>query len=111
MKLPHIIVSVPAWPEGLQKVRDLAIGGTVQLVDPALQPGAWPVELIREGTVLLCEVPPTNVDEMPSLAWIQLSSAGYEQLRGLALGRAGCASPTPAAPTTCRSPSGASPCW
>jgi phosphoglycerate dehydrogenase-like enzyme len=85
MKPPHIVVSVPPWPEGEQKVQELVTGGTIQLVDPALQPGAWPIDLIRAGTVLLCEIPPANAGDMISLEWIQLGSAGYEQLRGLPL--------------------------
>lgn len=85
MKPPHIVVTIPAWPEGLQKVQALAAGGTVQQVDPPPDAGPWPVELIREGTVLFCEVPPVNAAEMRELAWIQLGSAGYEQLRGFPL--------------------------
>ena len=82
---PQIVSSVPPWPEGVQRVRELAAGGTVRLADPDLEAGAWPIDLIREGTVLLCEVPPANVTDMPSLEWIQLGSAGYEQLRGMPL--------------------------
>jgi phosphoglycerate dehydrogenase-like enzyme len=37
------------------------------------------------ATVLLCEIPPANVAAMASLEWIQLGSAGYEQLGGLSL--------------------------
>jgi len=85
MKPPQIVVSVPPWPEGERKVRELAAGGTIQLVDPALAPDAWPIDLILAGTVLLCEVPPAILSDMTSLEWIQLGSAGYEQLRGLPL--------------------------
>ena len=43
MKPPHIVASVPPWPAGVQKVRRVwRPGALIQLVDPALQPGAWP---------------------------------------------------------------------
>jgi len=80
---PHIVVSVPALPEGVQKVQELVAGGTIRLVDPALEQGAWPIDVVSAGTVLFCEIPPANTAGMLSLEWIQLGSAGYEQLRGL----------------------------
>ena len=82
---PHIVVSVPPWPAGLEKVRQLATGSTVRFVDAALATGEWPLALIRDASVLLCEVPPPNASESLNLEWIQLGSAGYEQLAGLPL--------------------------
>jgi phosphoglycerate dehydrogenase-like enzyme len=84
-KPSHIVITVPTWPDGLRKVQELAAGGMVQLLDPPRAPEPWPAQLVRDGTVLLCEVPPPNAGDMPYLAWVQLSSAGYEQLRGLPL--------------------------
>jgi phosphoglycerate dehydrogenase-like enzyme len=86
MKSPNVIVAVPVWPEGLQRVRELVAGGSVQLVDLTAESDAWHADLaLGDATVLLCEVPPANTAEMSSLEWIQLASAGYEQLRGLPL--------------------------
>jgi phosphoglycerate dehydrogenase-like enzyme len=84
-KPPHIIIAVPAWPEGLHRVQELAAGGTVQFLTPPAAPEPWLPEQIQDGTILLCEAPPSNTGDMPCLEWIQLSSAGYEQLRGLPL--------------------------
>ena len=88
LETPQIIASVPPWAPGLEKERELPAGGSVSFVDlrsrdPSLTPGEWPPQLIRDATVLLCEVPPSNSSEMHSLEWIQLGSAGYEQLHGL----------------------------
>jgi len=52
-----------------------------------------PVELLRGPEILLCKVPPLNLDAMTDLKLIQISSVGYEHLRhlGLADRRCGCA--------------------
>jgi len=44
-----------------------------RLLDPARIAGA---------EVLFCTFPPTNLDAMPALRWIQIASAGYTQLFG-----------------------------
>jgi phosphoglycerate dehydrogenase-like enzyme len=80
-----ILVATRSWPEGLQRVQELAPGSTVRVTDPAPEQVRWPIDLICDASVLLCEIPPANLEEMCSLEWIQLASAGYEQLRGLPL--------------------------
>ena len=85
MKAPDIVVTLPAWPEGLQQVKGLAAGGTVRMLDPSAEPGPWPPDMIQQCSVLFCDFPPPNVGEMARLEWIQLGSAGYEQLRGMPL--------------------------
>jgi phosphoglycerate dehydrogenase-like enzyme len=81
----NIVVSVPPWPEGLERVRELATGGSIRLIDASVEGAEWPVDAIHDAAVLLCEVPPANAGEMLNLEWIQLGSAGYEQLKGLPL--------------------------
>ena len=85
MKPPHIVVAIPPWQDGLRKVQEISAGGTLQVVDPSLAADAWPAGLTQDTTVMLCEVPPACAADMPSLRWLQLSSAGYEQLHGFSL--------------------------
>ena len=82
---PHILITMPVWAEGLEKIRPLVPDGVVELFTAPDASGDWPVEQIRDCTVLFCEFPPANAAEMACLEWIQLGSAGYEQLRGLPL--------------------------
>jgi phosphoglycerate dehydrogenase-like enzyme len=89
MKAPDIVITLPVWPVGLRQITNLAAGGTVRVLDPSAAPGHWPPEMAQKCSVLLCDFPPPNVGEMAHLEWIQLGSAGYEQLRGLPLRTAG----------------------
>ena len=112
-KPPHIVVSVPPWPAGLEKVRRLASGGAVRFVDSALESGEWPLELIRATRACCfarCRRP------TPGDALARMDPAGFGGIRAVARAppplrgecvRTRCASRMPAAPTTCRSPNGA----
>ncbi|HVJ66567.1 MAG TPA: D-2-hydroxyacid dehydrogenase, partial [Caulifigura sp.] len=44
-----------------------------------------PKDLIENAEVLFCTFPPTNLEVMRALKWIQISSTGYTQLFGLGL--------------------------
>lgn len=84
-KRANILALAPPYPPALELVHSLAAGGSVQFLDPAGEGNEWPQATLRDATVLLCDVPPPNTHEMLALEWIQLGSAGYEQLRGFPL--------------------------
>ena len=44
---------------------------------------AAPAGQLPGPEVLLCKVPPRNLDVLTDLKWIQISTVGYEHLRGL----------------------------
>src|SRR5207302_9689846 len=57
-------------------------GAAVQVV-PYHERG-WELEdeLLRGPEILLCKLPPRNLDRMADVKLIQLSTVGYEHLRG-----------------------------
>ena len=83
-KPPHIISSVPPWPEGLQGVRGWRPAARCAWPTRPSSRASWPIDLIRDGTIPRCEVPPANSLTSPSRV-DPLGSAGYEQLRRAAV--------------------------
>ncbi|MSP13804.1 MAG: D-2-hydroxyacid dehydrogenase [Chloroflexi bacterium] len=76
----NILIAVNPNPEALGEVRQLANGGEVNIIKP-YDPGTnLPKEQIDKVEVLFADYPPHNLQEMTSLEWIQLGSAGYEQI-------------------------------
>lgn len=74
-----------SWPEGIRRLRTVAPASIVRVANHLPEPDRWPAELVRDANILLCDKPPANLEDMRSLQWIQLSSAGYESLQGLPL--------------------------
>src|SRR3954447_26342761 len=80
-----LIIDVPVFEEGLQLLRRLTG------IDPVcIQPAGesvrpLPAESIGDAEVLFCAYPPTNLQDMRMLKWIQIASSGYDQLLGLEL--------------------------
>ena len=73
-------------PEGLVRVRQLLGGVNVNVVSDSEQVEyALPKERIEDCEVLFATFAPRNLHEMVNLKWLQLGSAGYEQLVGLGL--------------------------
>ena len=85
----NILVALPVDADGLARVRASAAGGPVDCIDWLPPDTELPAELIRERTVLLADFVPRNLSAMAHLRWLQLGSAGYEQLSGLPLRRMG----------------------
>src|SRR5205823_10093944 len=84
-----ILVALPVDGEGLDRVRAIAAGGTIDCIDWLPPDTALPTALVRERTILLADFAPRNLADMARLRWLQLGSAGYEQLAGLPLRRMG----------------------
>jgi len=108
-KGPRALVAMDIWQPGLEQIRQLVGAENVKIVPPFEDFISLPAAQIGDCTVIFGEFPPTNMAEMADLEWMQLGSAGYEQLKGFPLVERGVrVSNVPAASTTCRSPSGAS---
>ena len=71
--------------EKLKWIKNLPGVGDVELLDYSEDPRVIPKEILKDKNYLFCLVPPVNVEDMNSLEFIQLSSAGYSQLYGLGL--------------------------
>ena len=78
--MKRVLVDFPLDGSVLQRLRSLS-GLQVDEADPfSEEERSYPAEWLRETCVLLCSQPPTNLDQMTSLRWVHLSSAGYEQV-------------------------------
>lgn len=79
-----ILISLPAKPESLEKLRricphaEIRTGPWINQAQMRLDPG-----LMKGVESLLCELPPANFDDFDRLKWIQLCSAGYNQVLNL----------------------------
>jgi phosphoglycerate dehydrogenase-like enzyme len=78
--MPTILLELPISPEARAALA--ALPG-VQLIELPRQPGEWHVSasIGREVEVLLCRLPPRNLDDMPGLKLVQLGTVGYEHLK------------------------------
>ncbi len=80
----EMLVDVPAHEVALARLRAMA-GVKVTLVEPQEKVRPLPAELLHGVNILFCTFPPQNFSDLCSLQWIQITSAGYEQLRDLDL--------------------------
>ena len=87
------VIDVDANRDKLDYLKRLP-GISVELVDFSLEnryrlftdgKGNLPKERIHDKHILFCSAPPSNIEDMESLEFIQISSAGYAQLFGLGL--------------------------
>lgn len=78
--MPTILVEIDLPSTALQRLAALP-GVTVETI--AHHDGWWelPADRLPGPEVLLCKRPPRNLDALPHLRLIQISTAGYEHLR------------------------------
>ena len=81
----RILVAQPTDPAGLERARELGavLGAVLDVRDP-IRPGTRLAGL-ADVEVLFADHCPANVEDLGALRWIQLGSAGYQQLAGLPL--------------------------
>jgi len=75
-----ILIDQPITPEHLARLR-AAAGVIVRQVEMEAKAVERPADLIADVDILLCKLPPKNIDDMRRLKLIQLASVGYEHLR------------------------------
>src|SRR5690349_13676369 len=80
----RILVDVAVNHDALARLREMP-GVDVSLVEPEERVRPQPAELLRDVSYLFCTFPPQNLDELRCLEWVQITSAGYNQLHGLQL--------------------------
>ena len=85
-KVMKILVQVPVYEPLLAQLRDLpGVEVAVLPPPPDEDPRALPTSLIRDVDILFCGIPPTNIQKMELLKYVQITSSGYSQLYGLGL--------------------------
>ena len=75
-----VLIDVPIESEVLARLQEGGGNAFDALSPPAEMERTLPVERIRDAEVLFCTFPPTNLQDMPALRWIQIASTGYSQL-------------------------------
>src|SRR5262249_1620732 len=80
--MPRILVEVPLLPLALGRLRSLP---GVAVEEVPRREGGWEVsaEFLSGTEILLCKVPPRNLDALPDLKMIQIATVGYEHLKHL----------------------------
>ncbi len=88
--MPKILVDCHVLPASLARLKALP-ETTIHVIPQPEEAECRPLskELIRDVEILLCTIPPKNIDEMKKLRWLQVTSAGYGQLSGLNLVKRG----------------------
>ena len=79
-----ILVDAPIQKDRLDELRRLP-GVLVETTAFSEEKRTLPKERIEDKNILFCMIPPENLDDMKSLEFIQISSAGYSQLFNLGL--------------------------
>lgn len=85
----NIFVDMRVHEPALQKLKAIP-GCVVRFAEPPQERARLlPAEAVRDCEVLFCTFPPENLQEMTTLKFIQISSAGYTQLIGKGLNQRG----------------------
>ena len=84
----HVLVDIEVDEGALAKLRGIP-NVHLELVGPEERVRPLPPDLLRTIEILACTFPPENFSEMTSLEWIQITSAGCNQLYGLGLSEKG----------------------
>nr|MBA3484021.1 hypothetical protein [Pirellulales bacterium] len=76
----NILIDMPPLPAGMAALAAIE-GLRISVVQPNDEaPRELPVELIRSAELLFCTYPPSNLQDMPDLSFIQIASSGFSQL-------------------------------
>lgn len=80
----HVLVDIPVDEVARARLRGIP-NLHLEFVEPVERVRPLPPDLLRRIEILACTFPPENFYEMTSLKWIQITSAGCNQLYGLRL--------------------------
>ena len=85
-----VLVDLRVDDDGLRRLKALP-GIQVELIDKPEESAkrALPPELLADVDVLACSLPPSNGEDLRSLRFVQIASAGYTQLVGIGLAQRG----------------------
>jgi phosphoglycerate dehydrogenase-like enzyme len=79
----EILIAHNQYAPGLERVQTLAGSHSVHVLDWLPPSSSLPPDLIANARVLFTDFPPLNLADMRRLQWIQLGSAGYNQVLNL----------------------------
>jgi len=77
--MKNILVDANVHEEKLKYLKSIK-GVNVEVIEYKEEARYIPAEILKDKNVLFCSYPPKNFEDMKSLEFIQLTSAGYSQL-------------------------------
>src|SRR5947207_2098849 len=80
--MPQILSVIPLDDAAVRRLEALP-GVKVRLLVPTQSQWVAPDDAVRGTDILLCKLPPRNLDALTDLKLIQITSVGYEHLRHL----------------------------
>lgn len=80
--MPRVFVEVEIPPAALERLRALP-GAQVETIEHHESWWEFPAGRLPGPEILLCKLPPSNLDALPGLRLIQISSVGYERFRDM----------------------------
>ena len=85
-----VLIDLRVDDEGLKRLKELP-HLRVELIDKPEEEGRRPLpaKLLADVDMLACSIPPSNLEDMRSLRFVQIASSGYTQLVGLGLSQRG----------------------
>ena len=86
--MKNILIDMPVHSEGMARLKSLP-GVAIETVEPKEEVRDFPPNQIESVHFLFCTFPPRNFEDMRSLEFVQIASAGYGQLIHLGLDRKG----------------------
>ena len=81
--MKNILIDVKVEKEKLEYLKQLPVN--IEVIDYSEERRHIPRDLVRDKHILFCSFPCTNFDDMEALEFIQIASAGYDQLLDLGL--------------------------
>jgi phosphoglycerate dehydrogenase-like enzyme len=78
--LARILSDIPLLDTALRQLEAMT-GEKVRQLPPHEKAWDLPADAPRDGDILLCKVPPRQLDELTRLKMIQITSVGYDNLR------------------------------
>lgn len=85
MPTENVLVAEPVDDAWVDELRARHPSVTIDVREPIVPGAVLTDDELRERTVLFADHCPANADALRNLRWIQLGSAGYQQLAGLDL--------------------------
>lgn len=82
--MKHVLIDLMIDPACVEQMRRLP-GVTIHQLDTSHAPQPRPPELLRQINVLMSKHPPKNFDDLTSLEYMQLATAGFDHLAHLRL--------------------------
>ena len=84
-----VLIDLPEFKPALRALKKIPGIEIVRVPQPEERSRILPIDLIADCDVLFCTSLPENYEEMKQLKWVQISTAGFQQITGKGLEKNG----------------------